>query len=466
MESWSISSKQKVHRKPKKSTQSNQSVNQQNSDLDLYPVIIEDVGGDLDPRYKSYGQFTTGLFKSVEIHDISHQKRISQSKWIVYFKSKNSQSKLLAVTNLGGIKVSCNLPQRSAVGVIKPIPVGISIPQIEAACPEIKSAFRLKRRDGIESNAVKVIFKSNDLPNKIKIGNEFMNVDVFVDPVLRCSKCQKLGHKKALCKSQSSICPRCGQTAHDANNSENNIKLCIASVPERFCINCKTKGHSSAWKGCPSQKMEKKVNTEAARTGVPRGVVKSEIKSTAQLSNTGPGLHASQSAIGAGPSGKLSQSHSTPKNFSSKRFVDDKLSFRDALIGGSSKEVDTSNAPLSSNDLLKTMNQMLLSFEKKIDDKIDKIESKLLSFQEKRLDQINQMHEMTQKSKEHNPIKHLIVDIVKNIVLASEGKPGPLVVNMNKLLSQPNMPEMSKPFTWDSDLDNLVQSLFPSLSNS
>ena len=88
---WSTASKQKVRKV--KSLQS--------SITNEYPIILEDVGSDSDPKYRSYGQFTSGLFKSIEINDVAYQKRLSANKWIIYVRSKNSQEKLKDLNDLG-----------------------------------------------------------------------------------------------------------------------------------------------------------------------------------------------------------------------------------------------------------------------------------------------------------------------------------------------------------------------------
>lgn len=471
-DNWFIQSKSKLPKKARsnkslKSPSNNANgKNTNNTDLDsasgMFPVIIEDIGSENDPRYRSYGQFTTGLFKSVEINDVSHQKRLSINKWIVYLKSESSQTKLLQVKDLGGIKINCSTPQRRAVGVIKPIPVGISMAQIQAACPDVKEAYRLKRKDGNESSAVKVIFATNELPPKMKIGNEYMNVDVYVDPVLRCSKCQKIGHKKSSCRSKQTLCPRCGKDAHDVSNAENNIKLCKVPESERFCINCKVKGHSSAWKGCPSQKFQKQINSEAARSGIPKGVIKSDIVS--DLHETKKLTVPSSQNV---PFMLTSISKSKSNYFHSNRHVTDTLSFSNVVKGDSQNE---SGKKESANDqnILEAMNKMLSVFEQKIDDKLRKFELKLSAKQIERQDKIKVIHENSQKERDSNPVKHCIVEIVKNVVLASEGNPQPLVHCIQSLLIPhfPSSGQRSKVCDWDADLKTLMQLVLPNHCDS
>ena len=439
---WQVQSNHRLRKKPAKSQQN---VHESSVSPDLFPIILEDVGNESDPKYRSYGQFTTGLFKSIEINDVSHQKRISPTKWLIYLKSRSSQSKLESTTVLGGIKVSCTVPQRCAVGVVKPVPFGIPITQIKAACPEIKDAFRLKRKNGEESNAIKIVFNSGDLPASLKVGNEYMHVDVYVDPVLRCSQCQKIGHKKSSCRSKLVLCPRCGKSSHDASNPENNIKLCKESNNEMYCVNCKVKGHSSAWKGCPSIKIQKRVNAESAKSGVPRGIVKHELKVNVNETE--------RSSFD-----KNIESSSVPVAGPSSRQVNKTLSFANAVKGQfhNTNNHDSSDDQGLQNNLINSMSSMLQSFEKKIDDKFRSFEEKLKACQEKKKEQLHKLHDNFIKSSQQNPVKHLIINVVKNIVLAAEGNTEPLVHIIKSFLPQQNNSEIIKAFKWDSELSEFL----------
>ena len=441
---WSTASKQKVRKV--KSLQS--------SITNEYPIILEDVGSDSDPKYRSYGQFTSGLFKSIEINDVAYQKRLSANKWIIYVRSKNSQEKLKDLNDLGGIKVKCQIPQRKQVGVIKPIPIGISTEQLKQDCPEIKEAYRLKRKDGAESNAIKVIFHSNELPKEIKIGYEYMPVNVFVDQVLRCSRCQRLGHKKSVCKSKIAICSRCGKQSHDPNDSENNIHLCKVSDDKRFCVNCKQTGHSAAWKGCPQLKLQKKTNFESAKSGIPRGVVNHNLKqATASTMMT--------------PSSKTPDDNNERHNQHHSRNVESNISFSDIVNGKVSSHTVQSN---NENNTVQLISKFLSDFEKKIDDKLKTFENKITTAQSERQEKLNNLLIQTESSKDSNPMKYILVNIVSHLVLASEGNPNPLISFIDNLVCDKQFQDSSKSkmtsFRWDNDMNNLMQLVIPSTSDT
>ena len=64
-----------------------------------------------------------------------------------------------------------------------------------------------------------------------------------------CYKCQKFGHIAKQCKSEKTICPKCGNDNH--SRDENNKLICTAD--KKHCINCGQE-HSSAYAGCEKKK--------------------------------------------------------------------------------------------------------------------------------------------------------------------------------------------------------------------
>ena len=452
---FEVYSKQKV---PKKFRMRSKATSSTEANTD-FSVVLEDVGGDNDPHFKSYGQFTCGLFKSIAVNDVSYQRRLSPGKWLIYFKSKASQEKLLETTDLAGIKIRCSILQKCAVGVIKPVPVGISMEQIKASCPEIKDAFRLKTKDGNDSAAIKLVFKDSTLPQDLHIGNEIMPVNVFVEPVIRCSKCQRIGHRKSACKAKLSICPRCGKQAHDPDNPQNNIQLCSASENERFCINCKSTGHSAAWKGCPMVKLQQKTNAESAKTGIPRGIVKHAIQvASKESTNENYPLMSTPKATS-----NVASSSSTVHQFN--------LDYSAVVkgTGQSMQDSHTNQIHKNENSLLDTVTIMFKSLEKKMDEKMQVLEVKLqANFESKRQEQLDCLKSKVDSITVSNPLKHIAANIVKNVVLASEGNSTPLVELITNLVTNrsPSVSSSFKSLVWDKDLEHIVQLAIPSFVNS
>lgn len=248
-------------------------------ELAEYPVILEDVGREGDVRYHHYGQFTTKLFVEAGIAPIRRQRRLGPNRWLIHCQTQAAQLALSKKLSLGYVKIKCYIPTHKTVGVVRPIPISVSMDTITADNPKlIVSATRLNLLSREPSQAVKIVFNTQTLPDVVCLGNELMRVTPFTEPVLRCTKCQKLGHSKGKCPAKTAICARCGKQAHHTD-SERNQAMCPATMETSFCVNCRVKGHSAAWKGCPTQKLHQRALTESARLGIPVGVIMRKISS-------------------------------------------------------------------------------------------------------------------------------------------------------------------------------------------
>ena len=64
-----------------------------------------------------------------------------------------------------------------------------------------------------------------------------------------CYKCQKFGHIAKQCRSDKTICPKCGKDDHE-KDEENKL---VCNEEKKYCINCGQE-HSSAYAGCPKKK--------------------------------------------------------------------------------------------------------------------------------------------------------------------------------------------------------------------
>ena len=78
-----------------------------------------------------------------------------------------------------------------------------------------------------------------------------------------CQKCQKFGHNKFACRSNSK-CGRCGDQDHDKETCSKNIK---------YCTNCDTQDHESVDRRCPTYKklctIEEETETNLILTNSP-----------------------------------------------------------------------------------------------------------------------------------------------------------------------------------------------------
>ena len=101
-------------------------------------------------------------------------------------------------------------------------------------------------RDGMKTptNTFIVTFGTPELPSHIKIGYLRVPVERYIPNPLRCFKCQRYGHGKAMCK-RTLTCARCGQEGHDDET---------CSLPHH-CFNC-SGDHPAYSRQCPYWKRQ------------------------------------------------------------------------------------------------------------------------------------------------------------------------------------------------------------------
>ncbi|KAH7903837.1 hypothetical protein BJ138DRAFT_971929, partial [Hygrophoropsis aurantiaca] len=111
----------------------------------------------------------------------------------------------------------------------------------------------LQRRSPQQKNAhIILTFSSKEAANKaIRQGLNIEGKRVFARKLLpeppRCLKCHSLtgSHFAAKCPSNHDTCGTCGE--------EHRTSDCFVTDPaERFCANCKTKGHAAWERSCPA----------------------------------------------------------------------------------------------------------------------------------------------------------------------------------------------------------------------
>ena len=62
--------------------------------------------------------------------------------------------------------------------------------------------FRLKKRKGEPSRAVRITIEGCTLPTEVWIACTPHRVSAFAGSVRRCTKCQVIGHTKSQCRSR------------------------------------------------------------------------------------------------------------------------------------------------------------------------------------------------------------------------------------------------------------------------
>lgn len=180
--------------------------------------------------------------------------------------------RIKALKTLGEWTVETEYPKSEieSKGVISGIPLDIDCKEIMEECKwfGVVDVRRLKfKKDGKleDSRSICITFNQKTLPAEIRLGYESYPVRPYVAPVVRCFKCQIIGHTASVCGGKVR-CVRCGGP-HEFKECNNKDSL--------KCVRCGGK-HSAAYEGCEVIRMEKKIQqvrankrlsyVEAART--------------------------------------------------------------------------------------------------------------------------------------------------------------------------------------------------------
>lgn len=195
------------------------------------------------------------LLRSNDISGILKIKFKSPHKALILFNCKDDAKKLINCQKIQdhGYKCYMTFETQFCYGVVKGIDLDLDLKEVQESLTcetEIISIRRLKRQSEdhkwVDSEAVRVCFKSNALPKYIYgFGCQF-EVYNYNYPVAQCSGCWRFGHLKKYCPTKKIICPKCGSKHPN----------CMTT--EFHCINCKGR-HMAFDKFCPIFIKEKKI---------------------------------------------------------------------------------------------------------------------------------------------------------------------------------------------------------------
>ncbi|XP_022817704.1 uncharacterized protein LOC111350381 [Spodoptera litura] len=195
------------------------------------------------------------LLRSENITNVTRIKYKSFNKVIIQFKEKKDALKLLECEKFKDMGCRCQLIDELSLsyGVVKGVDLELlenELRNIFESDTEIISVKRLRRIDSegkwIESESVRICFKSNHLPNYIYAYDCRLKVEPYVFPVTQCSGCWKFGHIIKYCPTKKKICPKCG------GNHDN------CDTTKISCLNCKG-NHFVLDKNCPFFVKEKNI---------------------------------------------------------------------------------------------------------------------------------------------------------------------------------------------------------------
>ena len=163
--------------------------------------------------------------------------------------------KLKSISQLGDWLVTCEFAksETQCKGVISGVPGDISDSEIVAECREygVIGARRIStKRDGQlrKTLSVTLTFNTPQLPPLVKLGYEVFETKPYIPPVVRCFKCQRLGHFADVCRG-TIRCVRCsGPHSYEECTQKDQV----------HCSRCGG-NHSAAYAGCSTMKEEKKI---------------------------------------------------------------------------------------------------------------------------------------------------------------------------------------------------------------
>lgn len=195
------------------------------------------------------------LLRSENIKNIISIKYKSPYKILIESSDKENAEKMLSNRKLAEMDIRCSLTQevQSTYGIVRNVDLDVieeEMINIFESTFEILSIKRLNKfienNKWVESETVRVCFKSSTLPSYIQIYGCRFKVEPYTFPVTQCSGCWRYGHTKKYCPTKKIICPKCGEQ-HQNCETQNFV-----------CINCKG-NHMALNKTCPTFQREKDI---------------------------------------------------------------------------------------------------------------------------------------------------------------------------------------------------------------
>ena len=208
--------------------------------------------------------------KAIVDHSKVQDIRINRRRNVVAVEfttvAASEASSLLKVTHIDKYAVLCYRPSTDhktlSWGVLHDVGLDVDLEELKASivCADssVLSVVRLNKFTGgvrQVSTSVKVGFSSASLPSFVRIDFVQMRVRPFVDPPLRCYRCQRPGHLASGCNAKI----RCLVCAGNHLKDE-----CTADKPK--CANC-AGDHIASSRECPYVRDGKKIQ-ELVKTGL------------------------------------------------------------------------------------------------------------------------------------------------------------------------------------------------------
>lgn len=199
--------------------------------------------------------------ESVGLKNIDNIFQLGKNKAKIQFSNISEANKILRnqqIKDLLGYEFSIPEIHVKTIGVIRNIPTDITIEEISKSIEvekgvEIIGIDRIKRwnfneRKEEDTELVKIIFRANYLPSRVKIFNTIQRTQYYFPKPFFCTNCLRYGHLKKYCKSETK-CRICSELMLDNKHNCTGIEKC------NLCSN----KHKTNDKDCEFKKTETKI---------------------------------------------------------------------------------------------------------------------------------------------------------------------------------------------------------------
>lgn len=114
-----------------------------------------------------------------------------------------------------------------------------------------------------------ITFEATQIPNKMKIGMELVEVNQYIPRPTHCNQCHRWTHHSTSCKEKEIMCGKCGINHDEVNCNVNEMK----------CINCQGNHHARS-RECDAYKDEVNAIKIAVQNNIPRHEARKRVRMT------------------------------------------------------------------------------------------------------------------------------------------------------------------------------------------
>ena len=194
---------------------------------------------------------------------------------LIETESKNQSEKLKNLKELNGNKIQV-IPHHqfnTVKGVLRSVAFANATEEEKKNIMQefdIIHQIRMQRKENgtwKNTNTFIVTFERTELPEYINVVPWIKDkIEKYNERPMRCSYCQKFGHKAKKCSSKLKICPRCSMAAHENSPCEDPIR----------CYNCAGDHHAYSTT-CPKYLIEEEILKTASTEKIPHSVARQKV---------------------------------------------------------------------------------------------------------------------------------------------------------------------------------------------